>query len=340
MMRPWTPPLGVLDLGSGGGRGELSRHYSNGSVSSPGFAPTFVVPPGAEEGTRVVDAAIQERLRAIEPPESERRFLGELKSGVQSSLAGELDVERVSVVGSYSKRTQIRREAGNDIDLELVLRQSTHGEWLTQENGPRNCLNKVRSIIERDPRFTNVDVSVDRNVVTARFGQSTVDIAPAFVHPDGGVVIPDTFGGQTWIRANPRLSNRLLHIMDARHRQGVIPVVKLVKDWDARHGGHLGSHLIEAMAMRHFAEKPDGGERSLRTDTHEFLSRFVWYLQKGATRDPVYGTPADDHLTPELRSTVISRAIRAAGKLDKAEALIRAGKFARGADLYREVLGG
>jgi hypothetical protein len=327
-------------MGSGGGRGELSRHYEGGAISAPGFTSSRIIQAGAEDGTLAVDAVVEDRLQALEPPLAEKLALGDLKTLVQNKLAEELDVERVNVIGSSAKGTQIGRVAGNDVDLEVVLKRESLGDWLTQENGPRNCLTKVRSLIEGDPRFSSVEAHVDRNVVSARVGSAKVDIVPAFIHPEGGVLIPDTSGGQTWIRTNPRLSKRLLQIQDDRHRSQVVPMVKLAKDWSLRNGDYLDSYMVEATVMRYFAEKPKDGEDSYRANFHEYISRLPLYFQKGAARDPVYGGPLDDDLDSAVRSRLISKAIRDTKKLQKAERLLKAGNSDRGADLYREVLGG
>lgn len=327
-------------MGSGGGRGELSRHYGDGTVSSPGFTRSHFLPPSAAETTEVIDTEIGDRLRGIDAPEDQRRALRNLKDTVQDRLSEELKIERVNVVGSVAKGTQIRRDGGNDIDLEVVLDRAIHGDWLVQENGPRNCLNKVKSVIEGDPRFSGVAVRVDRNVVTAVMGDVKVDIAPAFTNEQGGVLIPDTSGDQTWVRTNPRMSKKLLELSDKRHAGQVVPLIRLVKDWNERNGGRLRSYTVEAMCMRHFAEKPEKGEESYRANTHEFFAHFPFYLDKGAVRDPVYGDAVDGYLTPEERGMLIRRALRTKGKIEKAERLAIAGRGDRAADGYRDALGG
>lgn len=327
-------------MGSGGGRGELSRHYDGGSISAPGFSIEHTLPPAAEETTEAIDSAIEARLSMIQPAPEELRRMKSLKSSIEGQLAAELDVERVNVVGSVAKGTQIHRPGGNDIDVEVVLGRESHGDWLDQESGARNCLSRVRDVIARNPRFDNVEVRVDRNVVRARLGQATLDIAPAFSHPEGGVVIPDTSGAQGWVRTNPRMSKRLLEAADrARHGQ-VVPLIQLAKDWSLRNGDELRSYTIEAMVTRFFAEKEQNGENTSRANVHEFFARLPWLLQKGAATDPVYGQPADTYLEPETRSKLIARAVRTATKLDRAERLARAGKADRASEIYRDVLGG
>ncbi len=325
-------------MGSGGGRGEFARHYDGGTISSPGFAQTHFLPPSAAETTEVIDTRIGDRLREIDAPEGQRRALRDLKDSVEDRLSSELKVERVNVVGSVAKGTQIRREGGNDIDLEVVLNREAHGDWLVQENGPRNCLNKVKSVIEGDPRFSGVEVRVDLNVVTAMIGDAKVDIAPAFTNEQGGVLIPDTSGNQTWVRTNPRMSKRLLEVSDKRHAGQVVPLIRLAKDWNARNGGHLRSYTVEAMCMRHFAEKPEGGEESYRSNTHEFFARLPFYLDKGAVRDPVYGDAVDGYLAPEERGVLIRKALRTKAKIEKAEKLALTGKAERAAECYRDAL--
>ena len=326
-------------MGGGGGRGDLSRTYAGGAVSSPGFEAEHFVPPSQEETTRAVDHVIEEHVSHLIPPTREVRELGEAKEAIHSSLSRELSLEGVNVVGSVAKRTQIYRPTGNDIDVEFVLNQERHGDWLTQPNGPRNCLTKVRETLATDPRFSNIDFSVDRNTVTAQFGRSRVDIIPAFRHPDGGVLIPDTSGGQRWIRTNPRLSKRILEEKDRRWGGQVTQTIKIAKAWSDRHRGPSSVH-VEAMVQDYFDHKPQNGDNSSRTNVQEFFTRLPWYVQN-PSYEPAYHQRVDTYLTPDERSRVIAKAERTAAKVRMAEKVARrADNSDAAAEAFREVLDG
>lgn len=327
-------------MGGGGGRGELSRHYGGGAISSPGFEPTTVLPPTREETTRAIDGVVEEHAARLAPPQRQVRELGELKNAVQSSLSGELGVEGVNVVGSVAKGTQINRPGGNDIDVVFVLDRGRHGDWLTQENGPRNCLTKVRDVLASDLRFSHVEIGVDRNTVTARVGDSKVDIIPAFRHPESGVLIPDTSGGQRWVRTNPRMSKRILEEKDRRWGGQVTQTLKLAKDWNERNRTGLSSTHLEAMVEGHFDRKPQTGENSSRANVHEFFARLPWYLQERA-HEPVYHQRVDSYLSSDDRSRAISKASRTASRIEKAEKLARRANYSdAAAEAYRGVLDG
>ena len=326
-------------MGEGGGRGDLSRTYSGGAVSSPGFETEHYLPPSQDETTHAVNHVIEAYVGQLDPPTRQVRELGEAKEAIQSSLSRELSVEGVNVVGSVAKRTQIDRPTGNDIDVEFVLSRDRHGDWLTQTNGPRNCLTKVRETLSTDPRFSNIDLSVDRNTVTAQFGRSRVDVIPAFRHPDGGVLIPDTSGGQKWIRTNPRLSKRILEEKDHRWGGQVTQTVRIAKAWSDRHRGPSSVH-VEAMVQDYFDHKPQNGDNSSRTNVLEFFTRLPWYFQN-YSYEPTYHQRVDAYLTPEERTRMIAKAERTAAKVRKAKtAARRANNADAAAEAFREVLDG
>lgn len=327
-------------MGGGGGRGELSRHYGGGAISSPGFEPTTTLHPSQEETTRAIDGVIEEHVVRLAPPARQVRELGDLKSAVQSTLSRELAIQGVNVVGSVAKGTQIDRPGGNDIDVEFVLDRGRHGDWLTQANGPRNCLTKVRDVVASDPRFSQVEVGVDRNTVTARVGNSKVDIIPAFRHPEGGVLIPDTTGEQRWIRTSPRTSKRILEEKDRRWAGQVTHLLKIAKDWNERNCTGLSSTHLEAMVEGHFDRKPQNGENSSRANVHEFFARLPWYLQESA-HEPVYQQRVDAYLSSDDRTQAISKASRTASHIEEAEKLARrANNSDSAAEAYREALDG
>jgi len=326
-------------LGSVHGRSDLSRHYGPKSLGGGyGFAtegPASVQDIPLDDQ---LETSIDRRVGALSLGEGDRRDLQELKDQVRASLSRGLAVERVNVVGSFSKETQIRDEEGNDIDLQVTLRRDLLDGWLDQENGPRNCLTKVRSVLSQDPRYSDVEIRVDRNAVRAKFGDKVVDIVPVF-REGGDVLIPDTKGGQSWIRSNPRLSKRLLDLADLNHRGRVKPIVKLVKDWNNRHGRRLSSYQIEAMVLRHFHEKPAGGTPSYLADLTELFGHLPWYLRKGSIRDPVDDSPLDTHLSPEDRSRLVRLTRREGRRLREAEWHARHGRSQRAARLVGVVIG-
>ncbi len=327
-------------MGGGGGRGELSRHYEGGAISSPGFERSTFVPPTQEETTRAVDEVIEAYVSHLAPPPRQVRLLGELKVAVHSALSREFGIEGVNVVGSVAKDTQIDRAGGNDIDVLFVLDHARHGDWLGQENGPRNCLTKVRDLVASDPRFSQVEVRVDRNTVTARIGASSIDIIPSFRHPEGGVWIPDTSGGQRWIRTHPRMSKRILEVKDRVWQGQVTQVLKIVKKWNDRTKAGLTSTHLEALVEGHFDRKPRHGENSQRANVHEFFARLPWYIQERAY-EQAYGQRVDTYLTSSARSKAISKASRMAKRIENAERIARrTNQQDAAAEAYREVLDG
>lgn len=326
-------------MGSGGGTGNLFRTYKGGGYSQGGFSTELSYSKESKKSNESVESIFDDHVRRIRVSKNERLHLDDLKNEISESLSHDMKVKRVNVIGSTAKNTQIKNRKGNDIDIMVELDEKEHGEWLKQENGPRNAFEKVKRTLQKDPRFKNVEMHVDRNVVTVEVGNQKADVILSFPIKDGGHVIPDTSGGQKWIKTNPRLSSRLFNNLDEKHDHKLSELTMEVKDWNQRNGGHLTSHHIDCMTYDYFRNnKPKDGENSHKVNTREFFERIPWYLKRHV-KDPVYGERADNYLSDGRRREIIANSQKSTKKLRQAEKKARNGDGEESNRLYREFLG-
>lgn len=324
-------------MGGGGGRGEFSRHFRGGLISSPGFGKVLYKPPGNEAVTNAINDIIERKLISITIPVDQTHRLERLKEITKSALEKNMDIVSINVVGSIAKGTQIKKKEGNDVDLEVILNKDKYGEWLNNENGTIYALEKTKDALKSDPRFRAIKVRVDRNAVTAILGGLKVDVVPVFEHSNGGVLVSDTHT-RKWLRSDPRRSKRILEIIDSRNENKVVPLIRILKDWNQKNGRKLNSVTIEAMAEHYFVnDKPKNGENSNRANVHEFFSKFPYYLQNGIS-DQLFDQRVDTYLNEKDRDKLISRAQRTSEKIDKAERAARDGNVGESTRLYREAL--
>lgn len=326
-------------MGGGGGTGKLFRTYKDGWYSHGGFSSGLSYSKESKNCNESAETIFDDHIRKIRVSEKERFHLESLKNKIGESLSQDMNVKRVNVVGSIAKNTQIKNINGNDIDIMVEIDDKEHGKWLRQEKGPRNSLDKIKRTLQKDPTFKNVEMHVDRNVVTVEVGNQKADVIPSFQIEDGGHVIPDTSGEQKWIKTNPRLSSRLFNNLDKKHDKKLSELTMVVKNWNQKNGKYLTSHHIECMTYDYFIKnKPSEGENSQRVNTREFFERIPWYLKRHA-KDPVYGERADSYLTDDKRRKVIANSQKSTKILRVAEENARKGNELESNSLYTEFLG-
>ena len=327
-------------MGGSGGTGHLFRTYKGGGYSQGGFSSVISHSKESKKSNDSVNNIFDVHIRKIRVSNNERFHLNNLKNEISESLSQDMKVKKVSVIGSTAKNTQIKKRSGNDIDIMVELDEKEHGEWLEQENGPRNALEKTKRTLQKDPRFKNVEMHIDRNVVTVEVRNQKADVIPSFARNDGGHAIPDTSGEQKWIKTNPRLSNRLFKNLDKKNDNKLSELAMMVKNWNQRNGGYLTSHHIDCMTYDYFkSNNPKDGENSHKVNIGEFFERIPWYLKRHV-RDPVYGEKADGYLTDEKRRKVIANSQKSTKILRQAEKKARKGDEIESNKLYREFLGG
>ncbi len=326
-------------MGGGGGSGNLFRTYKGGGYSHAGFSSKLSFSNKSKKSNLSAEMIFESHIEKIRVSKDERLHLNDLKNEISESLSQDMKIRKVNVIGSTAKNTQIKNERGNDIDIMVELDEQEHGGWLKQENGARNSLEMFKRTLQKDPKFRNVEMHIDRNVVTVEVGNLKADVIPSFLTEDGGHVIPDTSGKQGFIKTNPRLSSRLFKNLDRKNDNKLSELTMEVKNWNQRNGGYLTSHHIECMTYDYFLKnKPKDGENSYKVNIREFFERIPWYLKRHV-KDPVYGERADTYLNEGKRMKVIANSQKSTRILRQAEERARKGDEIESDKLYREFLG-
>ncbi|MFC4359257.1 CBASS oligonucleotide cyclase [Halobium salinum] len=276
-------------------------------------------------------------------------------------LEESMEVEDSRLIGSFTRDTMVGPlNQDSDADIMVVLDADRHREWIHQENGPRNCLNAVMRQIQNDPRFSDTEVRVRRNVVQVRYHDSTIEIAPAFdyskvpqaKHPkqDGwnlfndasdGYAIPDTHGKQSWQGTNPRRYKQMFEVRDEANNGRVSGLTRTMKKWSENNDVPVRSYHMEIMVYNYFAEKSRTGEpvpSSYESLTRDFVNTLPSRV-KNTTREPVYDEAVDSGTSREQKDRVAKKAKSAAEKLKRAKQLKKQGETEKAKELLREVHG-
>lgn len=288
--------------------------------------------------TEDIDNKFTEYSENISLTENQIEKIKERREIVENSLSKEISIKEKHIIGSYARETMINKVDGNDVDIMIVLDKEKHGDWMNQEKGPGNCLQKIKDILQNDPRYKNCEIHIDRNAVTIRYKDFKIDVVPAFKDTEG-YRIPDTGGGQKWIHTNPRLFKRVMEISNNSNNGRVKEVVKIVKGWNEKNGKPLKSFHIETMVYTYFKESaPKDEKRTISDDVKDFYSRLRWYLRV-PSNEPIYNERVDGYLNSENRAKVIKRANDAYGKIKGAHEDEFKGNIEKAKSKYKRVFG-
>jgi len=134
-----------------------------------------------QTGPDEVEDSYEEHVEGSEITDHQSKTISDRRDVLVGILEEDIEIEDSQLIGSYTRGTMTGPlKQDSDADVMIVLDADEHRQWIDQENGPRNALNAVKRRIQNDPRFSDTEVKVDRNVVQVKYHDSTIEIAPAF----------------------------------------------------------------------------------------------------------------------------------------------------------------
>ena len=248
------------------------------------------------------------------------------------------DVDEVVPSGSLARGTH--KDPIHDVDLICMYHASSHPGWGRSGASALGALEHTRSLIKDklghdgtegrevrrcDLRNHSVKCFLDDPDDPDAF---TVDVTPALVHPERGFWIPQRETNE-WIRSDP---GHLVDLVARRHAawRQFAKLVRVLKRWNADHGSHMKSLVVEVLALDHLpvADRPLA------------LSRF-FTAASVAIWSPVCD-PAGlcGEIQPEMDRAVAAAALeRAARDATVAVEAAARGEGRRAMCLWREVFG-
>lgn len=167
------------------------------------------------------------------------------------------DVETVVPTGSLARGTH--RDPIHDVDLVAIFDANSHPSWGEEGPSALEALEFARELIKEklghdgtegrevrrcDLRNHSVKSFLDDPDEPEGF---TVDVVPALRHPDSGLWIPEK-DSRAWVRSDPQHLNRLVAGRHADWPQ-FAKLVRVLKRWNADHGGHMKSLVVEVLAL-------------------------------------------------------------------------------------------
>lgn len=254
----------------------------------------------------------------------------------RSALGGADDVLEVFPTGSLGRGTH--KDPIHDVDVVAVFDPDEHPDWGSPGSSALDALEHARGLVkaklgadgEEEVRLTRL-----QNHAVKCFlddpdadGAFTVDVAPALWHPEQGVIIPEQ-SSSDWIRTDPK---HLIDLTLGRHSDWnqFAKLVRVLKRWNADHGGHMKSLVIEVLALDHLP----------KLDRPVALARFFAAAQEAVWRPVCDPAGLCGEIQPDMDRSQASAALSAAAA-DAAGAVEAAARdeTARAMCLWRKIFG-
>jgi hypothetical protein len=277
-----------------------------------------------------ITSAFQVFRSRLEITDLQAQTVSTRQKSVRTALEEDLTVVDSFLTGSYSRHTMISPLSEADIDVFSVL----HHSYFHQD-GQVALLEKVKGVLKKTYPKTP-EISRNGQAVTITFSDFKVDVVPAFNRNGGGYLIPTTVGS-SWISTDPKAHVQLSSQLNATHNNDLVPLVKMLKEWNRTIDRPFRSFHLEVLAWSIF----DGVEIS------SFSSGVRYFFDKGRhaisqkNPDPAgYGGDVGFYInSTEKIEAAVSRFTTAYSRALKAEEYARNGHVSNSIDEWRKIFG-
>lgn len=208
------------------------------------------------------------------------------------------------VIGSYDRYTLIKPLSSGDVDLLIILHYGNNKEYDNAE-GTIKMLDRFKYALEQ--KYKTTEMRRDRNCITMKLSEFSLDIVPAFSNKDGYFTIPDSID-KVWLKTNPIKFAELLTSVNSSMDGTFKPLIKMVKAWNISQGKPLRGYHIECLMYHRY--KSYIQSYTYDSMIREFFNSLSFYLNS-YTLDPVMGGYVDSYLgsfNDQKRINVIERA--------------------------------
>lgn len=206
----------------------------------------------------------------------------------------EYDGSTKLLIGSYGKQTHIR--PARDVDVIFIMPPEKFEQYDdNQSNGQSQLLQDVKEILEE--KYPDTPIRAFGKVVVIEFSDTkhNVELLPAWANEDRTFTIPNSEGGGSWERWDPRSEIQKIQDSDSRTRR-TRALVRMIKKWSENCTAELKSYQIEEKVLDFFAND-EFSDKVYPVLVRDFFEYF-------------YQTTSDEDLRSHL-NTALNRAKKA-----------------------------
>lgn len=158
------------------------------------------------------------------------------------------DTSHSLYVGSYGRNTAIH--GTSDVDMIFQLPYRVYQQYDGHSgNGQSALLQAVRNSVKKT--YSTTDIGADGQVVVVSFGDDIrFDLVPAFANPDGSFTHPDSNGGGSWKKTNPKPEIDAIRTRNTDCNGNLIRLCRMMRAWKDKMNVPIGGLLIDTLAYR------------------------------------------------------------------------------------------
>ena len=151
-------------------------------------------------------------------------------------------------VGSYGRNTAIH--GTSDVDMIFELPWSLYEQYDSySSNGQSALLQAVRNSVKKT--YPSTDIGADGQVIIIPFRDGiTFELVPGFLNTDNSYTYPDSNGGGSWKRTNPRPEIEAIRMRNSTCNDNLIPLCRMMRAWKRKWVVPIGGLLIDTLAYQ------------------------------------------------------------------------------------------
>ena len=151
-------------------------------------------------------------------------------------------------VGSYGRNTAIK--GFSDLDMLMRLPYETYNKYSNYSgNGPSALLQAVKNSILKT--YSSTSIGADGQVVCVSFADGMLfEVLPAFVNNDGSYTYPDSNGGGSWKKTNPKPEQEAIKTRNDACNKNLIRLCRMMREWRNHNNLRMGGLLIDTLAYQ------------------------------------------------------------------------------------------
>ena len=188
-------------------------------------------------------------------------------------------------VGSYGRNTAIH--GTSDVDMIFQLPRSLYEKYDNySSNGQSALLQEVRNSVKKT--YSSTDIGADGQVILIPFSDGiTFELVPGFLNTDDSYTYPDSNGGGSWKRTNPRPEIEAIRARNSTCNDNLIPLCRMMRAWKKKWSVPIGGLLIDTLAYQFIINWENRDKSYLYYD---FMCRDFFEFMADQSTDQEYWT--------------------------------------------------
>ena len=188
-------------------------------------------------------------------------------------------------VGSYGRNTAIH--GTSDVDMVFQLPGSLYKRYDNySSNGQSALLQEVRNSVKKT--YPGTDIGADGQVILIPFSDRiTFELVPGFLNSDDSYTYPDSNGGGSWKRTNPRPEIEAIRTRNSTCNDNLIPLCRMMRAWKKKRSVPIGGLLIDTLAYQFII---DWEYRDKSYLYYDYMCRDFFAYMAGQSTDQEYWT--------------------------------------------------